>query len=202
MPTSFNYTSTLSFPLDSFLISTIVVSPLLGLPLKCYYASEPGLTQVSDLTLLLEGTLNADGQANLYGGTLPVGVNYLYISITDPDGVISNVIGNSTSITINSYILPTSFTFNVIDTYLVSISRHTGSEIGMINEVYYGTTSTETTTTNLTFFGSGADDAYYGGYIFADSNFPTNTTLYLYTRFISPDLSSSVLLNNTTSFTL
>ena len=58
MPTSFNYTSTPSFPLDSFLISTIVVSPLLGLPLKCYYASESGLTQVSDLTLLLEGTLN------------------------------------------------------------------------------------------------------------------------------------------------
>lgn len=202
MPTSFNYTSTPSFPLDSFLISTIVVSPLLGLPLKCYYASQPGLTQVSDLTLLLEGTLNPDGQANLYGGTLPVGINYLYIRITDPDGFISNVIGNSTPITINSYILPTSFTFNVIDTYLVSISRDTGSEIGMINEVYYGTTSTETTTTNLTFFGSGADDAYYGGYIFADSDFPTNTTLYLYVLFKTPDLSSSVLLKSTTSFSL
>jgi hypothetical protein len=178
------------------------VSPLLGLPLKCYYASEPGLTQVSDLTLLLEGTLNPDGQANLYGGTLPAGVNYLYIRITDPDGFISNVIGNSTPITINSYVLPTSFTFNVIDTYLVSISRNTGSEIGMLIEVYYGTTPNSTTTANLTFFGSGEDDAYYGGYIFADSDFPTNTNLYLYVLFKTPDLSSSVLLKNTTSFTL
>jgi hypothetical protein len=130
---------------------------------------------------------------------LPVGVNYFYIRITDPDGLISNVIGNSTPITINSYVLPTSFTFNIIDTYLVSISRNTGSEIGMLIEVYYGTTPNSTTTTNLTFFGSQEDD---GGYIYSDSNFPTNTTLYLYARFISPDLSSSVLLNNTTSFTL
>jgi hypothetical protein len=198
MPTTFSYTSTPSFPLDSFFIRTIIVNPLLGLPLKCYYGSQPGLTQVSDLTLLLEGTLNADGQANLYGVTLPVGVNYFYIRITDPDGLISNVIGNSTPITINSYVLPTSFTFNIIDTYLVSISRNTGSEIGMLIEVYYGTTSNSTTTANLTFFGSGED----GGYIYSDSNFPTNTTLYLYARFISPDLSSSVLLNNTTSFTL
>lgn len=165
--------------------------------MKCYYASEPGLTQVSDLTLLLEGTLNPDGQANLYGGTLPVGINYLYIRITDPDGFISNVIGNSTPITINSYVLPTSFTFNIIDTYLVSISRNTGSDIGMIIEVYYGTTPNSTT--NLTFFGSREDDTYY---IFADSDFPTNTTLYLYVLFKTPDLSSSVLLKNTTSFTL
>lgn len=197
MPTSFSYTTIPSFPLDSFFISTIVVSPVLGLPLKCYYGSEPGITQVSDLTLLLEGTLNPDGQANLYGGTLPVGVNYLYIRITDPDGVISNVIGNSTPITINSYTLPTSFTFNVIDTYLVNISRNTGSEIEMITEVYYGTTPNSTTTTNLTFFGSGGD-----GYIYADSDFPTNTNLYLYVLFKTPDLSSSVLLKNITSFSL
>ena len=129
---------------------------------------------------------------------MQVGVIYLYIRITDPDGFISNVIGNSTPITINSYTLPTSFTFNVIDTYLVNISRNTGSEIEMITEVYYGTTPNSTTTTNLTFFGSGGD-----GYIYVeDSEFPTNTTLYLYVLFKTPDLNSSVLLQNTTSFSL
>ena len=127
---------------------------------------------------------------------MQVGVIYLYIRITDPDGFISNVIGNSTPITINSYTLPTSFTFNVIDTYLVNISRNTGSEIEMITEVYYGTTPNSTT--NLTFFGSGGD-----GYIYVeDSEFPTNTTLYLYVLFKTPDLNSSVLLQNTTSFSL
>jgi len=203
MPTSFTYASIPSFPCDSFSIITSVVSPFLNLPLKCYYASTPGLTQVSQLTLLIEGTLNSNGHVNLDGGTLPVGVNYLYISITDPDGVNSNVIGNSTPITINSYVLPTSFTFNVIDLYLVSISRNTGTDRSMSLEVYYGTTLGETTITNLTLFGLGNN---YGisdlSYISSNYEFPTNTTLYLYTRFISLDLSSSVLLENSTSFIL
>jgi len=70
----------------------------------------------------------------------------------------------------------------------------------MLIEVYHG--STPNSTTNLTFFGSGGDDGYYGGDIYADSDFPTNTNLYLYVLFKTPDLSSSVLLKNTTSFIL
>ena len=200
LPTSFTYTTTPVYPTSSFLIRTIVVSPISDLPLTCYYASTAGLTQVSQLTPLVTPgvttTLNADGQANIYGFTLPVGIVYLYVQITDPDGVVSGVIGNATPITISDYVPPTSFTFTVPTTQTsVGIARTTGTNLVIPTEVYFGTTLGTTSIAGLTKFGSGSWGTYSTKTFSSTGGtpFPYNTTLYLYVR--CPSTSASVLGN-------
>jgi hypothetical protein len=196
MPTSFAYVSTPMYTQSSFLLKTDAMSTMFDMPLRCYYASTAGLTDVSQLTMLASTTLSAvSGQANIANATMPAGVLYFYIQITDLDGVVGSVVGNATPITISGY-YPTSFTFTApTDCFMVEITRTTGTTDSIPTEVYYGMYLGITSIAGLTKFGSGSwPKTETTTFSSTDgAPFPYDTTLYLYVR--CPATSDAVLGN-------